>query len=206
MFLGKRRLGLVIYLHICRPKLMLRQTSLGSLGLTIGGVLTIVGFYAYFSGNPTLNLVGFFYGIPLLLGGLALKVSELKPVPYTQPTTPEVAVLRDSQATDTQNQIRKDITRYRYGQDAHLDSSLSHLSLSPSDEERPLITGLRETTTEGAYTLVIDFYSPLIPLAAWEEKHQKMTSFFGPGIEVEIKQPQKDAIELALIATSEPKN
>ena len=43
---------------------MLRQTSLGSLGLTIGGGLTIVGFYAYFSGNSTLNLVGFFYGIP----------------------------------------------------------------------------------------------------------------------------------------------
>lgn len=184
---------------------MLRQTSLGSLGLTIGGVLTIVGFYAYFSGNPTLNLVGFFYGIPLLLGGLALKVSELKPVPYTQPTTPAVVTLRDLQATDTQNQIRKDITRYRYGQDAHLDSSLSHLSLSPTDEERPLITGIRETATDGAYTLIIDFYSPLIPINSWEEKHQKMTSFFGPGIQVEIKQPKKDNIELALIATSEPK-
>ncbi len=183
---------------------MLRQTSLGSLGLTIGGALTITGFYAYFSGNPTLNLVGFFYGIPLLLGGLALKVSELKPVPYTQPITPDVTALRDEQATDTQNQIRKDITRYRYGQDAHLDSSLSHLNLSPTDEERPLITGLRETATDGAYTLIIDFYSPLIPLASWEEKHQKMTSFFGPGVQVEIKQPKKDAIELALIATPAP--
>lgn len=183
---------------------MLRQTSLGSLGLTVGGILTIVGFYAYFTGNSTLNLVGFFYGIPLLLGGLALKVSELKPVPYTQPTPPDIVTLR-SQATDTQNQIRKDITRYRYGQDAHLDSSLSHLNLSPTDEERPLITGLRETATNGAYTLIIDFYSPLIPLTAWEEKQQKMTSFFGPGVQVEIKQPKKDAIELALIATSEPK-
>lgn len=183
---------------------MLRQTSLGSLGLTVGGILTIVGFYAYFTGNSTLNLVGFFYGIPLLLGGLALKVSELKPVPYTQPTPPDIVALRQ-QATDTQNQIRKDITRYRYGQDAHLDSSLSHLNLSPTDEERPLITGLRETATNGAYTLIIDFYSPLIPLTAWEEKQQKMTSFFGPGVQVEIKQPKKDAIELALIATSEPK-
>lgn len=184
---------------------MLRQTSLGTLGLTIGGTLTIVGFYAYFTGNSTLNLVGFFYGIPLLLGGLALKVSELKPVAYTQPTTPEITALREKQATDTQNQIRQDITRYRYGQDAHLDTSLSHLNLSPSDEERPLITGLRETATNGAYTLIIDFYSPLIPLTAWEEKHQKMTSFFGPGIEVEIKQPKKDAIELSLIANSEAK-
>ncbi len=80
---------------------------------------------------------------------------------------------------------------------------MSHLNLSPTDEERPLITGIRETATNGAYTLIIDFYSPLIPLSSWEEKHQKMTSFFGPGVRVEVKQSKKDAIELALIATSE---
>ncbi len=182
---------------------MLRKTSLGSLGLTVGGVLTIVGFVAYFSGNPTLNLIGFFYGIPLLLGGLALKAAELKPVPYTQPTTPDVVKLREQQATTTQNQIRQDITRYRYGQEAHLDTSLSHLGLSPTDDERPIIQGIRETEHNGAYALILEFYSPLIPLEVWQKKQEKMTSFFGPGVQVEINQPQEDEVELTLTAIAD---
>lgn len=180
---------------------MLRQTSLGTLGLTIGGVLTVVGFTAYFAGNPTLNLIGFFYGIPLLLGGLALKAAELKPVPLSQPTTPQVLALRQQQATETQNQIRQDVTRYRYGQEAHLDTSLSHLGLSPTDEERPVIKGLRETEIDGAYALILEFDSPLIPLDVWQQKQQKMTGFFGPGVQVKVNQSAEEEIELELIAT-----
>lgn len=180
---------------------MLRKFSLGTLGLSIGGVLFVVGLAAYFVNNATLNLVGFFYGIPLLLGGLALKAAELKPVPLTQPTTPEVLELRQQQATATQNQIRQDVTRYRYGQEAQLDTSLSHLGLSPTDEERPMLKGLREKEIEGAYALILEFDSPLIPLEVWQQKREKMTSFFGPRVQVEVTQPAEDEIDLALIAT-----
>ena len=180
---------------------MLRQTSLGTLGLTIGGVLTIIGFAAYFLGNPTLNLAGFFYGIPLFLGGLALKASELKPIPFSQPTTPEVLTLRQQQATTTQNKIISDVTRYLYGPEAHLDTSLSHLGFSPTDEERPVIKGLRETEIEGDYALILEFLSPLIPLETWQQKQEKMESFFGPGVKVQVTQPDEDEINLALIAT-----
>ncbi|MBD1920438.1 DUF2854 domain-containing protein [Microcoleus sp. FACHB-831] len=181
---------------------MLPKTSLGTLGLVIGSILTFVGFVAYAQGNATLNLAGFFYGIPLLLGGLALKASELKPVPFSQPTPPAILTLREQQATTTQNQIRKDITRYRYGQDAHLDSSLSHLGMSPTDEERPVIKGLRETSVDGAYTLILEFDSPLIPFEVWQQKRQKMETFFGPGLRVEVNQPALDkGVEVSLIAT-----
>lgn len=184
---------------------MLRQTSLGTLGLTLGGILTVVGFTAYFSNNPTLNLVGFFYGIPLLLGGLALKAAELTPVPVTEQTTPEVLALRQQQATPTQNQIRQDVTRYRYGQRAHLDTSLSHLGLSPTDEERPVINGLRESQVDGAYSLILEFYSPLIPLEVWQQKQEKIENFFGPGVAIQVTQPAEDEIELALISKQEGK-
>lgn len=179
---------------------MLRQISLGMLGLTVGGVLTVVGFAAYFLENATLNLVGFFYGIPVLLGGLALKAAELKPVPLTQPTSADVLSLRDRQATATQNQIRKDVTRYRYGQRAHLDSSLEALGLAPTDEERPVLMGIREVDTEGAYTLLLEFDSPLMSLDTWKQKQEKITSFFGPGIRVKIDQPQEEQVEVALIS------
>ena len=104
--------------------------------------MVVVGFIAYATGNATLNLAGLFYGTPILLGGLALKASELKPIPFSQPTAPEILSLREAQATDTQNQIRLDVTRYRYGQEAHLDESLERIGLSPTDEERPLLVAL----------------------------------------------------------------
>lgn len=185
---------------------MLRQTSLATLGLGLGSVLTVVGFIAYFADYATLNLVGFFYGIPLVLGGLALRTSELKPVPFSQPTTPELLVLREQQATTTQNQIRKDVTRYCYGQTAHFDRALSYLDLNPSAEEIPQLQAIREIEVEGAYTLVLEFESPSIPLEAWQQKQQKMESYFGPGIRVELTQPETDRVDVAFIATPTEKD
>ncbi len=179
---------------------MLRQTSLGTLGLCVGGILTLMGFVAYATDNATLNLVGFFYGIPILLGGLALKASELKPIRLSQPTPPSVLKLREQQATPTQDQIRKDVMRYRYGQQAHLDSSLESLGLSPTDEERPVLTGLQETEVDGAYTLVLEFNSPLIPFDTWQQKREKVEKFFGPGIRVDLAQPDEDRVDISLIA------
>ncbi|WP_416673999.1 DUF2854 domain-containing protein [Egbenema bharatensis] len=182
---------------------MLRQISLGTLGLVVGGVLSIVGFVAYAMNNPTLNLVGFFYGIPILLGGLALKAAELKPVPFSNPTTPEVLALREAQATSTQNQIRKDVTRYRYGQEAHLDSSLDYLGLDPTDEERPVLEGIHEESVEGAYGLVLEFDSPLISFDTWQQKREKIERFFGPGLRAEVRQLADDRVDVVLIAAPE---
>ena len=44
---------------------MLRQISLATVGLVLGGIISVIGTAAYFTNNPTLNLAGFFYGIPL---------------------------------------------------------------------------------------------------------------------------------------------
>ena len=178
---------------------MLGKTSLGTLGLVVGGILSILGTAAYFADYATLNLAGFFYGIPVLLGGLALKASELKPIPFTQATSSEVEAAREEQATDTQNQILKNVTRYRYGQKAHLDESLKRLGLSPTDEERPLLDGVRETLVDGAYTLVLEFDSPYMSLEVWQKKQDKITTFFGPNLRAEITQPAEKRIDLALI-------
>lgn len=181
---------------------MFRKISLGSLGLWVGGTLTLVGFIAYFGlDNATLNLVGFFYGFPLLLGGLALKSSELTPVPFSQPTTAAVLALREAQATPIQKQVREDLDRYRYGQKAHFDRALAYLGLSPSDEARPVVTAMRETAIDDAYALILEFDSPQIPLATWQQKQEKLTSFFGAGVRVAVAQPATDRIELSLIAT-----
>lgn len=179
---------------------MLGRISLGTVGLVAGGILTVVGFYAYGTGNATLNLAGFFYGIPLFLGGLALKNAELKPVPYLSTTPPEILTLRQQQATDTQQQIRKDITRYRYGQEAHLDEVLERLGLSPSDEERPVLMAISELATDGAYTLQLTFDSPVVELSTWQERQAKMESFFGPGVRAIARAGEEpETVDLLLV-------
>jgi hypothetical protein len=180
---------------------MLRRISLANVGLVVGSILTLVGFIAYANDNATLNLAGFFYGIPVLLGGLALKSAELKPIPFTQETSPETLALRGEKATNTQKQIINDVTRYRYGQDAHLDTSLKSLGLAPNNQEAAKLTGIRETQTDGAYTLVLEFESPFIPFEVWEQKHEKLTKFFGPGVQVKLDNPQDKQIDVAICAT-----
>jgi hypothetical protein len=183
---------------------MFRKTSLGNVLLVVGGILTVVGFVAYFQDNATLNLAGFFYGIPVLLGGLALRAAELEPTQFSQETTAEVMELREQQATPTQNQVRSDVTRYRYGQEAHLDEVLERLGLARSDEERPELVAIREEAIDGAYALVLEFASPLIPLSKWLEKQEKIEKFFGPDIRATITEPKADNVDLALIALATP--
>lgn len=182
---------------------MLRQISLGTLGLVVGGVLTVIGFIAYFSGNATLNLAGFFYGIPLLLGGLALKASELKPAPFLQETSSEILALRKQHATPTQNQLRQDVTRYRYGQRIHLEEALGKLGLTSISEAYPVLVGIEEQAIAGAYALVLEFKSPQVPLKTWQERQAKIERFFGPGVRAELSQSGPERVRLALVATSE---
>jgi hypothetical protein len=178
---------------------MFGKIPLALLGLVVGSLLTLMGFVAYAMGNATLNLAGFFYGIPLLLGGLALKSSEIQPIPFSQPSTPEVLALREQQATVTQTKLRKDVTRYRYGQEVHLDEALQKVGLSPNDEVRPLLVAIRETELEGAYTLILEFESPKLALEKWNVQKERIEKFFGPDIRADISEPQEGKINLALV-------
>ena len=179
---------------------MLRKIPLALVGLTVGSILTVLGFIAYGTGNSTLNLAGFFYGIPILLGGFALKAAELKPIPFAQETPAEVISLRESKATPTQNQVRLDVTRYRYGQEAHLDEVLERLGLSPSDDQRPILTQIKEEDWDDHYALILYFDSPLVSFETWQEKQEKITKFFGPNITTKISLKDESQIELALVS------
>lgn len=183
---------------------MFRRISLGKWGLILGIGLTALGIAAYIGGYPTLNLAAFFSGVPLALIGLALKAAELKPIPYSEPPSPELRQLRDAQATPILKLLRQNVTRYRYGHEAHLDESLERLGLAPSREERPVLKSIREADWDGRYALVLRFASPHVPLESWQERQAKIERFFGPGVQAALTPSESDAIELALIATGEP--
>ena len=179
---------------------MFRLIPLSLVLINLGGLLTLIGFFAYAIQDATFNLIGFFYGIPLFLGGLALKSAELEPVPFTELTSASILKLRDRSATDTLHQIRKDVTRYRYGQEAHLDIALEKLGLAPSDDDRPVLTGIKESEIGGDYALTLDFYSPFMKIDVWQEKNEKITKFFGPGVTAHIDYDDaSEEINLTLI-------
>jgi hypothetical protein len=179
---------------------MFGQIPLSLVLINLGGLLALIGFFAYAIKDPTFNLIGFFYGIPLLLGGMALKSAELEPVPFTELTPANLVKLREQQATPTLNQLRKDVTRYRYGQEAHLDLALEKLGLAPSDDDRPILKGIREAEIDGAYALILEFYSPFFKIDVWQEKSEKIAKFFGPGIRTTVEPDhEKEEINIALI-------
>ena len=56
-----------------------KQFSPASLISIAGGILAITGLISYFNDATNLSVPTFFYGVPILLIGLALKNSELDP-------------------------------------------------------------------------------------------------------------------------------
>ncbi|MCF2972108.1 DUF2854 domain-containing protein [Synechococcus sp. Nb3U1] len=165
------------------------------------GVATTVWGFIYYN-DPTLNLIGIFAGIPLLLGGVTMKVVELKPVPALAVASAEVMQARAQQATEIQKQVRADITKYSYGANAHLEDALEFLGLrGPLEADLPKVKGYQEELRNGRYALVLLFDSPAVPFEQWQESHQKkMQGFFGRDVEVQLAQPQENQVELALIA------
>ena len=156
----------------------------------------MIGWVGYATGNPNLSLPTIFYGIPILLGGLALKSSELPPAELL-PASDEVAAMRQLPANQTLRKLVKDVTRWRYGQKAHLESSLEALKLW-NDDEPPALLSVEELDA-GGYGLRLLFACNGVPAERWLERQERLGRFFGPGLRAELSQPQPDQIALSLL-------
>ncbi|GMH43952.1 hypothetical protein BSKO_11886 [Bryopsis sp. KO-2023] len=178
------------------------KVSYGSIMAPLGVGLLVYGFGGYFEllpGGEVSSLL-LIYGFPLMLLGFALKYAELKPVECK--TTGAALALRETQMTDIQKQVREDVTRYRYGDEQHLEEALERIfkfGRSGGIPRRlsPKLTGLREEVREGMYTLVLEFGSSLGD-EQWSMREEKFKTFFGPGITAEITS-NEGAAEVALI-------
>ena len=176
---------------------MLSIASPGSL-VTIGGAaLSVIGWVGYATGNPNLSLPTIFYGIPILLGGLALKSSELPPAALL-PAAAEVAALRDQPSSKTLRKLLKDVTRWRYGQKAHLESSLEALKLWDEDEP-PQLLSVQELAVDGRYGLALRFRTEAVPFERWQEKQDRLGRFFDKGLHARLSQPASGELLLELL-------
>nr|AQX44194.1 hypothetical protein [Apostasia odorata] len=170
----------------------LSKFSFGVIGLVVGGSLLLYGFGAYFNILPgsEWSALMLTYGFPLAIIGMALKYAELKPVPCI--TYSDAQDLRETCATPVLKQVRNDVTRFRYGDEQHLDEALKRIfqygqGSGISRRNGPTLQMIREQVTEdGKYSLVLVFEAEALQLSDFEQRQAKFASFFGPGISAEI--------------------
>lgn len=170
----------------------LAKVSFGVIGLGLGLSLLSYGFGSYFNLLPGSEWSALLltYGFPLTIIGMALKYAELKPVPCI--TYADAFALREKCATPILKQVRSDVTRFRYGDEQHLDEALQRIfqyGLGGGIPRRnaPILQKIREEVTDdGKYSLVLVFQAKALELSDFEKRQAKFTSFFGPGIKAEI--------------------
>jgi len=169
------------------PPFEIRGFSLGNVIILTGILVTILSFAEYIGGDSgeglTISGLGFVYGIPIFLAGAALKYAEIEPVPAY--ATPEGEQAFEQKATEIIQKINQDVTRHRYGDEAHLDTTVKKLGLVVSGKEYPQLKELRkERTDDGELAFTMVWQSLDTPYKMWsdERRVKKYETFFGPGV------------------------
>jgi len=173
------------------PPFEIRGFSLGNFVCGFGAFVTVASFAEYLgpSAGDGLNVsgLGFVYGIPLLVAGAALKYAEIEPVPCR--STAAANRIFESKATETIKKIKQDVTRHRYGDEAHLDTTVKKLGLVVPGKGYPQLKELREDQSkDGELTFTMVWQSLDTPFKMWvdERRVKKYESFFGPGVVAEV--------------------
>jgi len=172
------------------PPFEIRGFSLGNFVIFSGIAITILSFAEYLSdaGSDGLNVsgLGFVYGIPVSLAGAALKYAEIDPVPCK--STPAGERIFESKATDIIAKIKQDVTRHRYGDEAHLDTTVKKLGLVIPGKDYPQLMELREDEEDGELAFTMVWQSMDTPYKMWadERRVKKYATFFGPGVTADV--------------------
>lgn len=170
----------------------IRGFSLPAVVFSIGVLLTGSSFFGYVvnqdgGGDGALSSLGFVYGIPVFLIGLSLWYAELPPVNVV--TSPEGDRAWEKHGTETLKKIKQDVTRHRYGDDAHLDSSLDALGLKLPQRKFPKFqTIVQEEDSNGQLVFTMIFESLETPFKVWAdpERVTRYKRFFGPLASAEV--------------------
>lgn len=173
------------------PPFEIRGFSLGNVVILAGILVTVLSFVEYLgdSGGEGLNVsgLGFVYGIPIFLAGAALKYAEIEPVPCF--STPAGEQIFESKATEIIQKIKQDVTRHRYGDEAHLDTTVKKLGLVIPGKDYPQLQELRqEKTDDGELAFTMVWQSKDTPYKMWadERRVKKYETFFGPGVSADV--------------------
>lgn len=193
------------------PPFEIRGFSLGNVVIAAGVVVTLASFAEYLStnsGGDSLNIsgLGFVYGIPIFLAGAALKYAEIEPVPVYTTAAGERAF--QAKATETIKKIKQDVTRHRYGDEAHLDTTVKKLGLVVPGKDYPQLQELRQEETENgelAFTMVWQSIDTPYKMWADERRIKKYETFFGPRVSAEVVKIDAEQRLVGIRLTTGPK-
>ena len=161
---------------------MKKYLSPANLIVSTGSMLSFIGMTAYFTDSVNLSVPTFFYGVPIFLIGLGLKTSEIPPVKlFDNSNFKNDRFNRPKELTA----LVKDVTRWRYGIKAHLESSLEALNLWDEDNP-PQLKAVEEITRENKNGLRLHFQLNAVPIEKWLEKQERLNRFFAKGLESEF--------------------
>ena len=171
------------------PPFEIRGFSLGNLVIVSGVLITLLSFAEYLGDSSEgLNVsgLGFIYGIPIFLAGAALKYAEIEPVPVFSTAAGEA--IFEKKATETIKKIKQDVTRHRYGDEAHLDTTVKKLGLVVPGKDYPQLRELREEEVDGELAFTMVWQSIDTPYKMWadERRVKKYETYFGPGVRAEV--------------------
>ena len=192
------------------PPIKIQGFSLAKAFLAAGVAITGASLFQFFtsSGGGSESSIGFIYGIPILLIGCSLQYAELEPVDVKYVGSEDrLEALFEAKANEALKKIREDVTRHRYGDEAHLDTTTKALGLVPPGLGYPQLQYIELEDVDGelAYTLV--FESKLTPFTDWAEEKRvaKYAAYFGPGVTSEVIKvdPEKRLVGIKLVTTSE---
>ena len=180
--------------------------SPGSIITITGASLSVIGLLAYFTNATNLSVPTFFYGVPILLIGLSLKTVELPPTKKVVNKTPLNSI--ESNAAPELIKVVKDVTGWKYGPAAHLESSLKVLRLWDIDNP-PQLQEVEELYTDEGYGIRLRFDIAGVSLDRWEEKQDRLSRFFAKGLKAELISPSSGLLDIVLTPQSniqEPNN
>ncbi|WP_287130351.1 DUF2854 domain-containing protein [Candidatus Cyanaurora vandensis] len=178
--------------------------SLANLVLLAALVLSglFVGSYFFISDpdlQANLGLFGITYISFIWPAYFVLRITERRPIPTTTAPPADIEALR-TQRTTIQKEILRDINKYVYLKETHMQDQLHALGLGvKSDTELPKLIGYHETDQDGRYALVLQFDSHHVPLAKWQKRQAKLDTFFGKDVTTAVTTVAPERVELALI-------
>ena len=134
---------------------------------------------------------------------LALKYAQLDPLELV--TYEDALALRESQSTGILTQVRNDVTRYRYGDEQHLEEALAIIFRynrpgGLRKNQAPTLVGLAEMVIVDRYALVLKFDAPKMTLDEWTDRREKIQGFFGPGVTCGITEVAEGQVEVELVS------
>ncbi len=160
-----------------------------------GAVLTVIGGYAYVTGAANLSVPTLFYGFPIFLAGLALKTTELPPAKRILKAS-SLTIPKEKRSPEL-TKLVGDVTRWKYGQNAHLESSLKVLNLW-DDANPPQLIEIEDMETYEGHGVRLRFEMKGVSFDRWQEKQERLGRFFAKGLEAKLSSPVEGEVDLMI--------